>query len=53
MAGRREIEALKPIDNAIDRMVSKSPGRNESERSGGPESAKSGGRACSQKAKAA
>ncbi len=34
MAGRRETEALKPIDKAIKRMVSESPGRNESERTG-------------------
>ena len=39
MAGRRETEALKPIDKAILGMVSESPGRNESERRGGPESA--------------
>ena len=37
IAGRREIEALKPIDKAIVRMASESPGRNASERSGGPE----------------
>jgi hypothetical protein len=29
---------LKPIDEAILGMVSESPGRNESERTGGPES---------------
>ena len=40
MAGRRETELLKPIDEAIVRMVSESPGRNESERIGGPERAK-------------
>ena len=34
MAGRRETEALKPIDKAIKRMGSESPGRNESERTG-------------------
>ena len=28
---------LKPIDEAILGMVSESPGRNESERTGGPE----------------
>jgi hypothetical protein len=38
MAGRRETEYLKPIDKAIFGMVSESPGRNESERRGGPES---------------
>jgi hypothetical protein len=37
MAGWRETETLKPIDQAIERMVSESPGRNESERRGGPE----------------
>ena len=31
-------EALKPLDKAIHGMVSKSSGRNESERVGGPES---------------
>jgi hypothetical protein len=40
MAGRRETDDLKPIDKAIFGMVSESPGRNESERRGGPESAK-------------
>ena len=34
MAGRRETKALKPIDTAIVRMVSESPGRNGSERRG-------------------
>jgi len=38
MAERRETEVLKPIDKAIFGMVSESPGRNESERMGGPES---------------
>jgi hypothetical protein len=37
MAGWRETETLKPIDEAITRMVSESPGRNESERRGGLE----------------
>ena len=32
IAGRREIEFLMPIDKAIFRVVSKSSGRNESER---------------------
>ena len=40
MAGRRETEYLKPIDKAFVRDVSESPGRNESERTGGPENAK-------------
>ena len=38
MAGRRETDALKPIDTAISGMVGELPGRNESERTGGPES---------------
>ena len=37
MAGRRETDDLKPIDKAIFRMVSKRPGRNESERTSDPE----------------
>ncbi len=37
VAGWRETETLKPTDQAIERMVSESPGRNESERIGGPE----------------
>ena len=37
MAGWRETETLKPIDQAIGRMVRESPGRNASERRGGPE----------------
>jgi len=40
IAGRREIEFPKPIDKAIFRMVSKSSGRNESERRCGLESDK-------------
>lgn len=40
MAERREIKDLKPIGEAINRMVSESPGRNESERRGGLESEK-------------
>jgi hypothetical protein len=39
MAGGRESEPLKPIDEAIVRMVSESPGRNERERRGSLESA--------------
>jgi len=38
MAGSRETECLKPIDKASVRDVSESPGHNESERTGGPES---------------
>jgi hypothetical protein len=38
IAGRREIEFPKPIDKAIFRMVSKSSGRNESERGCGQRS---------------
>jgi transposase-like protein len=53
MAGRRETEALEPIDEAIGRMVSEWPGRNGSERRGSPENASSGGRACACDAKAA
>ena len=37
MAGWRETETLKPTDEAIGRMVRESPGRNASERTGGPE----------------
>ena len=40
IAERREIEFLMPIDKAIFRMVSKSSGRNESERRFGLEKAK-------------
>jgi hypothetical protein len=40
MAGRSESDDLKPIDKALFRRVSESPGRNESERTGGPERAK-------------
>jgi hypothetical protein len=43
IAGRREIEFPKPIDKAILRMVSKSSGRNESERRCGLESEKAQG----------
>jgi hypothetical protein len=43
IAGRREIEFPKPIDKAIFRMVSKSSGRNESERRCGLESEKTQG----------
>ena len=37
VAGRRETEPLKPTDEAIERMVRESPGRNASKRTGGPE----------------
>ena len=40
MADWRETKHLKPIDKAILGMVSELPGRNESERTGGPESEK-------------
>jgi len=38
VAGIRETDYLKPIDKASIGDVSKSPGHNESERIGGPES---------------
>ena len=38
VAGMRETDYLKPIDKAVFGTVSESPGRNESERTGGPES---------------
>src|SRR3989475_11075684 len=37
MAAWKETDTLKPIEKAIARMVSESPGRNVSERNGGPE----------------
>src|SRR5437899_12143172 len=37
VAGWRETETLKPTDQALERRVSESPGRNGSERTGGPE----------------
>ena len=37
VAGWRETKTLKPTDGAIERMVRESPGRNGSERTGGPE----------------
>jgi hypothetical protein len=40
MAGRRETDVLESIDKTIRRMESESPGRNESERTGSPDSAK-------------
>jgi hypothetical protein len=39
MAGQRETDALKPIDDAIGKDGSEWPGRNVSERKGSPESA--------------
>ena len=53
MAGMRETDYLKPIDKAVFRTVSESPGRNESERTGGPESGNPRGRARIRRAKAA
>jgi hypothetical protein len=53
MAGRRETDDLKPIDKATERVVSESPGRNESEREVAPRESHSGGRALTQRAKAA
>ena len=53
VAGWREIKTLKPTDKAIERMVSESSGRNESERRAGPEKPNPGGRARMQRAKAA
>ena len=44
---------MKPIDKAVFRTVSKSPGRNGSEPEGGLEKYSSGGRALSFGAKAA
>ena len=45
IAGRRETEFLKPIDKAIVRMVSESPGRNASEPIDGLETPSPGSRA--------
>ena len=53
MAGRREINDLKPIDKAIVRMVSESPGRSASERTGSPESSSPEGRTFQNQVKAA
>ena len=52
IAGRRETETLKPIDKAIERMVSESPGRNASEREVAPKDPNPGGRAVDYPAKA-
>jgi hypothetical protein len=50
---RKETESRKSIDKAILGMVSESLGRNESERTGGPENVNPGGRALGNGAKAA
>jgi len=52
IAGWRETETLKPIDKAIGRMVSESPGRNASERKVAPKDPNPGGRAADHSAKA-
>src|SRR5438128_12407748 len=52
IAGWRETETLKPIDKAIERMVSESPGRNASEREVAPKDPNPGGRAVDYPAKA-
>jgi hypothetical protein len=48
-----ETKPMKPIDKALARRVSKSPGRNVSEPTGGLENFSSGGRALSLRVKAA
>jgi hypothetical protein len=53
MAGRREIDDLKPIDKAIVRMVSESPGRSASERRRSPENSSPEGRTFQNRVKAA
>ena len=53
MVGRRETESGKSIDKAVLGTVSKSSGRNESERTGGPENVNPRGRALGSGAKAA
>src|SRR6266545_3788819 len=52
IAGWRETKTLKPIDKAIERMVSESPGRNASERELAPKDPNPGGRAVDYPAKA-
>jgi hypothetical protein len=52
IAGWRETETLKPIDKAIGRMVSESPGRNASERELASKDPNPGGRAIDDFAKA-
>jgi hypothetical protein len=51
-AGWRETETLKPIDKAIEWMVSESSGRNASEREVAPKDPNPGGRADDDPAKA-
>ena len=53
VASAEETKRMKPIDKAVFRTVSKSPGRNGSEPEGGLEKYSSGGRALSFGAKAA
>jgi hypothetical protein len=53
MVGRQETQSRETIDKAILGMVSESSGRNESERTGGPENIRPGGRALGSGAKAA
>ena len=53
IASVEETKLMKPIDKALVRRVSKSPGRNVSEPTGGLESFSSGGRALWLRAKAA
>jgi hypothetical protein len=53
MAGRRETDDLKPIDKAVLGTVSESPGRSASERIGGLDRRRTGGRALYWLAKAA
>jgi len=52
-AGGRAIDRLKPVDKAISGMVSKQPGRNESERRSSLVTTESGSRAIIASAKAA
>ena len=52
MAGSRETDTLKPVDQAILGMVSESSGRNESEREVASKESCSGGRAFHNEAKA-
>jgi hypothetical protein len=53
VAFAEETKRMKPTDKAILGMVSKSPGRNESEPTGGLDKINSGGRALFGRAKAA
>jgi hypothetical protein len=52
IAGWRETKTLKPIDKAIARVVSESPGRNVSERELASKDPNPGGRAVDDSAKA-